>query len=143
MGQRRVLGIGLLALEDAHRGEPIHRRPRELDIHQDQVESLRRFEAASQRSLAALDVVDVTVLKPGEADREHFAGYLPAESWFLLLEPGELEEEGQRYLNRQERSHDVHSLSAELHRRVDAFLSDYVIRMAIFRMAIVRSRSPR
>ncbi len=44
----------------------------------------------------------------------HFADYLPPRSWFLLVEPAELEEEGRRYLNRVERPQDYFSTSATL-----------------------------
>ena len=44
--------------------------------------------------------VDVTILGPGAADRAHLADYLPPQSWFLLLEPMELEQQGRQYLER-------------------------------------------
>ena len=69
--------------------------PVRIEFFGDEVESIRRFEVATQRSLASLDAIDVTVLEPTASDREHFAAYLPPETWFLLVEPGELEGGGQ------------------------------------------------
>ncbi len=51
------------------------------------------------------------MLEPATSDREHFADYLPRESWFLLVEPSELEEEGRHYLERLERPQDLHGVS--------------------------------
>jgi len=68
--------------------------PVRVEFFGDEIESIRRFEPSRQRSLDSLDRVDVTVLAPSPPGRGHFADFLPPESWFLLLEPGELEEQG-------------------------------------------------
>ncbi len=96
--------------------------PVRIEFFGDEVESIRRFEVATQRSLAALDAIDVTILDPNESDREHFTGYLPPNTWFYLVEPGDLEEEGRRYLERLERPQDFHSVSTSL-RQVTQFPS--------------------
>src|SRR5262249_9276651 len=44
----------------------------------------------------------------------HFSSYLPAQSWFLLVEPHELQEEGRHYRQRLERPQDVHDLDDAL-----------------------------
>ncbi|MGD0900200.1 MAG: transcription-repair coupling factor, partial [Thermoguttaceae bacterium] len=49
----------------------------------------------------------------------HLADYLPPGSWFLLIEPGELEAEGRRYLERIERPQDFHTVSAVLRRAIE------------------------
>ncbi|MBI2826461.1 MAG: transcription-repair coupling factor [Planctomycetia bacterium] len=85
--------------------------PVRIEFFGDDVESIRRFEVASQRSLASLDAVDITILEPSATDGEHFANYLPPASWFLLLEPAEIEQEGRHYLTRLERPQDVHSVT--------------------------------
>ena len=74
--------------------------PVRVEFFGDQIESIRRFEIASQRSLASLDSIDVTILGPERADRSHLAEYLPPHSWFVLLEPMELEHQGRQYLER-------------------------------------------
>ncbi len=52
----------------------------------------------------------------------HLADYLPPQSWFLLIEPGELESEGRQYLERLARPQDFHTV-ADVIRRVTAFPS--------------------
>ena len=85
--------------------------PVRIEFFGDEVESIRRFEVASQRSLASLDAVDVTILDRTSVDHEHFTAYLPQESWFLLLEPAELEQEGRHYLTRLDRPQDFHGVN--------------------------------
>jgi transcription-repair coupling factor (superfamily II helicase) len=96
--------------------------PVRIEFFGDEVESIRRFEVATQRSLAALDSIDVTLLTERQADREHFAGYLPDNTWFYLVEPADIEEEGRRYLERLDRPQDVHSVSSTM-RQVTRFAS--------------------
>ncbi len=88
--------------------------PVRIEFFDDQVESIRRFEVATQRSLATLDEIDVTIVLPDDSDREHFANYLPPNSWFYLVEPVDIEEEGRRYLERLERPQDFHSVSSTM-----------------------------
>jgi transcription-repair coupling factor (superfamily II helicase) len=117
--------------------------PVRIEFFGDEIESIRRFDIGSQRSLATLDEVDITALQGanhGAAQRggesffatdtsgelpsdpasrkmtpdpvheraagEHFAAYLPTGAWFLLIEPSELEDEGQKYWNRVDRPHE-------------------------------------
>jgi transcription-repair coupling factor (superfamily II helicase) len=93
--------------------------PVRLEFFGDRIESLRSFEVATQRSLTVLGGVEVTLLKaeahpavPGAP--AHLAAYLPPNSWFLLIEPEELEEEGRRYLQRVERPDEFHTVRAVL-----------------------------
>ncbi len=93
--------------------------PVRIELFGDRVESLRRFEVASQRSLQPLDSVEITVLKPSTEHRDHLAAYLPPNSWFFLVEPQEIEEEARHYLQRLERPGDVHETAevlAEIYR---------------------------
>ena len=68
--------------------------PVRIELFGDQIESIRSFEVATQRSLAALEAVELTVLDPRVAEREHFTAYLPPNAWFLLVEPGQIDDEG-------------------------------------------------
>jgi len=86
--------------------------PIRIEFFGDQIESIRCFEISTQRSLAKLDSIDLTALEPEAVYRGHMADYLPAESWFLLVEPEDLQEEGNRYLQRLERPQDVHPLAS-------------------------------
>ncbi|MEX0675692.1 MAG: transcription-repair coupling factor [Pirellulales bacterium] len=96
--------------------------PVRIELVGDEVESIRRFEVAAQRSLAALAEIDITLAARGEPDGEHFAGYLPTSAWFYLVEPVDLEEEGRRYLERLERPQDVHGVAPTM-RQITRFAS--------------------
>ena len=85
--------------------------PVRVEFFGDEVESIRRFEVASQRSLASLDAVDVTILDRTAIDHEHFTAYVPQGAWFLLLEPAEIEQEGRHYLTRLDRPQDFHAVN--------------------------------
>ncbi len=76
--------------------------PVRVEFFGDQIESLRSFEPATQRSLAPVDSVEVTLLDRRSQERAHFATHLPEGSWFLLVEPHDLEEEAKQYLARLE-----------------------------------------
>ncbi|MEE9602304.1 MAG: transcription-repair coupling factor, partial [Thermoguttaceae bacterium] len=88
--------------------------PVRVEFFGDEIESLRCFEVSSQRSLTTLDTVDVTILEPNYEDREHLSGYLPPRSWFLLVEPDELQQQGRQYLERLDRPQDFHSVTAAM-----------------------------
>ena len=84
--------------------------PVRAEFFGDQIDSLRQFEVATQRSLEKLAAIELTVLEPTADYRGHLADYLPPGSLFLLVEPEELQDEGRRYLERLERPQDVHSV---------------------------------
>lgn len=88
--------------------------PVRVEFFGDEIDSLRRFEVTGQRSLAKLDTVDLTMLKPTVAHEGHLADHLPENSWFLLLEPEELQESGRHYLARLEQPEELHSTNAVL-----------------------------
>ncbi len=85
---------------------PDAEHPVRIELFGDEVESIRLFDVATQRSLSTLDSIDVTVLQPNRRDRTHFTSYLPPQSWFLLVEPGDLQEEGRYYHQRLEHPED-------------------------------------
>ena len=88
--------------------------PVRIELFGSDVESIRRFDVATQRSLGSLESVDVTMLEPTASDRAHFTAYLPPETWFLLVEPNELAEEGKFYLDRMDRPQAFHSVRTTL-----------------------------
>lgn len=88
--------------------------PVRIEFFGDDVESIRRFEVATQRSLEALQTVEITALAPSNDDREHFCNYLPSDAWFMLIEPADLEEEGRHYLDRLDQPQDFHSVATTL-----------------------------
>ncbi len=120
-----------------------------IELFGDTVESLRRFEVGTQRSLESLDSIDITALPAsgqesvvGGQDEErvasdaakresspvhdsplasrpshlasHFSSYLPPQSWFLLAEPHDMQEEARHYRQRLDRPQDVHDLDETL-----------------------------
>ena len=109
--------------------------PVRIELFGDEIESIRRFQVSTQRSLASLDRIDVTAPNAvGAAIRQeangaqaaaqpavsaHLADFLPPGSWFLLIEPGDLEAEGRQYLERLERPQDFHTVAAVMQRVVE------------------------
>jgi transcription-repair coupling factor (superfamily II helicase) len=88
--------------------------PVRIELFGNDVESIRRFDVATQRSLGALDAVSITMLEPSESDRAHLTAYLPPTCWFLLVEPNEIEEEGKFYLERMDRPQAFHAVRTTL-----------------------------
>jgi transcription-repair coupling factor (superfamily II helicase) len=67
------------------------------------IESIRPFDPRTQRSLEDLQAVEVAAahLQAGQAKhRGHLVDFLPGKTWTLLVEPGELDEQGKHYLER-------------------------------------------
>jgi transcription-repair coupling factor (superfamily II helicase) len=88
--------------------------PIRVELFGNEIESIRRFDVATQRSLAALESTTFTMLEPSDADRAHFTSFLPPETWFMLVELNELEEEGKFYLERMDRPQAFHSVRTTL-----------------------------
>jgi transcription-repair coupling factor (superfamily II helicase) len=72
--------------------------------------------------LQALQATEITAISPSDDDREHFCNYLPSNASFLLIEPGDLEEEGRHYLDRLDKPQEFHSVSTTI-REVTRFPS--------------------
>jgi len=90
--------------------------PVRVEFFGDEIESIRRFEVSSQRSLTTLERIELTTLDPSSKHRGHLTDYLPAGSWFLLVEPYLLEEQGRHYLERLDRPQDLHSVAQVMER---------------------------
>ena len=76
--------------------------PIRVELFGDEVESMRRFDVASQRSLEGLRDIDLTVLSVVGGEGVCLIDYLPSTCWYLLLEPEQVVEQGKRYLDRLE-----------------------------------------
>ena len=78
--------------------------PFRLEFFGDEVESIRSFDAQTQRSLGREQSVEVTGLVAAEEDAPaltgHLCDYLPAGSWTALVELEELRDQGRHYLER-------------------------------------------
>ena len=92
--------------------------PIRVEFFGDRIESLRAFDVAGQRSLARLEEVGVTSLRPGAGRPAHLADYLPPSSWFVLVELTELREEGRQFLRRLEQPEACHTVEEALARVV-------------------------
>jgi len=83
-------------------------QPVRIEFFDDVIESLRRFDVQTQRSLESLDEIEITVVARAADDRGHFADYLPPSTIFLFYELERSEEEAKAYLTRQERPQELH-----------------------------------
>ena len=92
--------------------------PVRVELFGEQIESMRRFEVATQRSLATVDSIDITLAGSAVEHGAHLADYLPPGSWVLLVEPDELQEQGRAYLERLERPQQLHSVAQVWQRMV-------------------------
>jgi transcription-repair coupling factor (superfamily II helicase) len=88
--------------------------PVRIELFGDDIESIRKFDVATQRSLETLESTSITMLEPTASDRAHFTSYLPEGTWFLLIEPSELAEEGKFYLDRMDRPQAFHAVRPTL-----------------------------
>ena len=86
--------------------------PVRIELFGDQVESIRRFQVASQRSLESLKEVEITALGPTEEERSHLAEHLPAGSWIAWVEPQQQFEEAKKFLERNDNPDEVHGYGA-------------------------------
>ena len=84
--------------------------PVRVEFFGDEIESIRRFDVASQRSLESLDSVEITLVGSNCDERAHLADHLPPDSWFMPVEPLELERQGRQYIERMD-SRRLHNFS--------------------------------
>ena len=80
--------------------------PVRIEFFGDEIESIRPFDAETQRSLGRWDATTLTAslpLDPGDpSSLGHAADFFPAGTWIALVEPNDLREEGRNYFNRTE-----------------------------------------
>ncbi len=78
--------------------------PIRIEFFGDEIESLRTFDAETQRKIDDLSQVTLTLLTPSEGQgktaRESFFSALPQQSWLGLVELSEMMEAGRSYLDR-------------------------------------------
>ncbi len=115
--------------------------PVRIEFFGDTIESIRQFEVSSQRSLDSLKEIDITALPSSQgsgfgvqeagseqkadgrrptastaatSDNAHFSSYLPPQTWFLLIEPHEMQEEARHYRQRLDQPQLVHEIDDAL-----------------------------
>jgi transcription-repair coupling factor (superfamily II helicase) len=79
--------------------------PYRLEFFGDEVESLRQFSPATQRSLGAVEAAELMGMgndpsSPSPLETGHLCDYLPPDSWTVLVEVEELRDQGQHFLQR-------------------------------------------
>jgi transcription-repair coupling factor (superfamily II helicase) len=88
--------------------------PVRIELFDDEIESLRSFEVATQRSHETLDEIEITVLSAETAKQGHLTDYLPPNSSIMLVDPQRVSDEAKSYLLRVEKAEQFHSLNAVL-----------------------------
>jgi transcription-repair coupling factor (superfamily II helicase) len=90
--------------------------PYRLEFVGDTIESIRQFSPETQRSLGDVQAVDITAHgRPQSGEdfyRGHLCDYLPTRAWTMLVETGDLEEQGKLYLERTVDSTSLFSVSS-------------------------------
>lgn len=102
--------------------------PVRVEMFGDEVESLRRFDCGSQRSLMTLEEIEVTVLTKQRARESHLAEYLTGSGCVVLQQPDDIDVEGKHYLERISETDRHHGVSAVM-QSLNAFpkLSTYLL----------------
>jgi transcription-repair coupling factor (superfamily II helicase) len=90
--------------------------PVRVELFGDQLESIRRFDIDSQRSLESLEQVEMTVATVDSLGRDCITSYLHDDSWVVMIEPAQSEEVGKQFLQRLEDPGVCHPLPALLAR---------------------------
>jgi transcription-repair coupling factor (superfamily II helicase) len=102
---------GILDLFPPDASEPVR-----IEFFGDDVESIRPFDAETQRSLGRWDSVSLSAMIPMDGDRledlGHVADYLPEHCWVALVEPNDLREEGRHYFGRLDDPRGLYSVDA-------------------------------
>ena len=81
--------------------------PVRIELFDDEVESMRQFDGATQRSHAELQEIEITVLSPDFRDKGSLFDFLPVGTLVLLHEPGQLSEQANRFLERSLRLNEL------------------------------------
>ncbi len=105
--------------------------PLRLEFFGDEIESIRSFDIESQRSTEQFQSVELTAVGVGvaESDTVHLCAHVPAGSWFMLVEPADLVEQGRHYLERLNDPRGCYSVDATM-KHVLQFPSIYVSSIA-------------
>ena len=76
--------------------------PVRVELFGDEIESIRRFDAESQRKIESLDQVDILAAAPplDAKTGENVLDRLPEDAWIVLPELGEFQQEGRDFLRR-------------------------------------------
>ncbi|MBM4004387.1 MAG: transcription-repair coupling factor [Planctomycetes bacterium] len=90
--------------------------PVRIEFFDDQLESIRRFDGATQRSLAALDAIELTVVRSWNDNTDYLTSFLPANATIVLWEPDQIVAAASQYLERMQSTGPLHAVSEVLKR---------------------------
>ncbi len=79
-------------------------KPVRIEFFGDEIESIRTFDIATQRSVKSLTQIDLSRVRADEIFSSQLADYLPQDTIVVLLGPQELESQGRIYRERFESS---------------------------------------
>ena len=85
--------------------------PTRIELFDDEIESIRTFDIATQRSVEHLQQIELTVIPPSSADQSSLIDYLDRGSRCLLVEPEQVREEGKRFLELCDDPQSLHSVA--------------------------------
>ncbi len=74
--------------------------PVRIELFDDEVESLRQFDTATQRSVASLSQIEISVFDPAQTETGHLSHYLSNNTVVLYVEPDGLREQAERSMER-------------------------------------------
>jgi transcription-repair coupling factor (superfamily II helicase) len=112
--------------------------PVRIELFGDQVESLRQFDLASQRSLATLSQVEITVqASDSGGDRACLTDYLPTGAVWLWVEFDQIQAEGRHFLELSEQPQNCFGLQ-ELMQRSTRFGCVFAAGLATGQQGVVR-----
>lgn len=74
--------------------------PVRIELFDDEIESLRQFDAATQRSNAELQQIEITVLNQEDSGGGYLSDFIPENTLLLMVEPDNLKEQATRYVER-------------------------------------------
>ena len=96
---------------------PEWEQPVRLEFWDEELESLRRFNVRTQRSIESLDRIEVTSIQSYYGGEEHLANYLPRGSNVTIVEMADLDVQAREYLKRADdfqRCHQVREVIQSL-----------------------------
>jgi transcription-repair coupling factor (superfamily II helicase) len=110
--------------------------PLRIEFFGDEIESIRRFDVATQRKIADLQEAGVTVVRAtgtgslpstaeegsapaAEQSTAHFIDWLPKKSWIALVELADMQDEGRHYLGRLDNPRGFYGVEATLKRCIE------------------------
>ena len=85
--------------------------PVRVELFDDEIESIRKFDVATQRSLGTLDAFELTALAPTVEATTHFHEYVSDATWVLEFEPDQLSVAAEQFRARLEKPEKTHPLA--------------------------------